>query len=243
VLCPRNPDQGRSYVQEAETAAMFTHHQKTVVVDGGVADVNAPPRFMSFLGGIDLCDGRYDTQDHPLFRTLGTTHRADFHQPNFPGASIAKGGPREPWHDIHCRVEGPAAWDVLENFEQRWRKQGDGDNFLVALQKAWALREAAAASEDSWNVQVFRSIDGGAAEGFPEKPDEAAALGLVSGKDHVIAASRTRTSTPSGARGTSCTSRTNTFWGAPTRGDRTTALRWRASTRCASFPRSCRSRS
>jgi phospholipase D1/2 len=186
VLCPRNPDQGRSYVQEAETATMFTHHQKTVVVDGGVADVNAPPRLVSFLGGIDLCDGRYDTQDHPLFRTLGTTHRADFHQPNFPGASIAKGGPREPWHDIHCRVEGPAAWDVLENFEQRWRKQGDGDNFLVALQKAWAPREAVAASEDSWNVQVFRSIDGGAAEGFPERPDEAAAIGLVSGKDHVI---------------------------------------------------------
>ncbi|KAK3147045.1 hypothetical protein QOZ80_3BG0277350 [Eleusine coracana subsp. coracana] len=183
VLCPRNPDQGRSLVQEAETATMFTHHQKTVVVDAGEED----PRLVSFLGGIDLCDGRYDTQDHPLFRTLGTTHRNDFHQPNFPGASVKKGGPREPWHDIHCRVEGPAAWDVLENFEQRWRKQGDGDNFLVALNKeAWAAREAVAGL-NSWNVQVFRSIDGGAAAGFPEgDPDAAAARGLVSGKDHVI---------------------------------------------------------
>ncbi|RCV44495.1 hypothetical protein SETIT_9G378300v2 [Setaria italica] len=191
VLCPRNPDKDRSYVQDVETATMFTHHQKTVVVDGGgVPGPNAPPGLVSFLGGIDLCDGRYDTQEHPLFHTLGTTHNKDFHQPNFPGASIKKGGPREPWHDVHCRVEGPAAWDVLDNFEQRWRKQGSGDNLLVALDKAWAPREAAAGDAESWNVQVFRSIDGGAAAGFPENrdeaPDEAARRGLVSGKDHVI---------------------------------------------------------
>lgn len=192
VLCPRNPDKDRSYVQDIETATMFTHHQKTVIVDGGGAPApETPPGLVSFLGGIDLCDGRYDTQDHPLFRTLGTTHSKDFHQPNFPGASISKGGPREPWHDIHCRVEGPAAWDVLENFEQRWKKQGKGDNLLVALNKAWAEREAAPRGDaESWNVQVFRSIDGGAAAGFPEgsanAPREAAALGLVSGKDHVI---------------------------------------------------------
>ncbi|WVZ57173.1 hypothetical protein U9M48_007592 [Paspalum notatum var. saurae] len=187
VLCPRNPDKDRSYVQDVETATMFTHHQKTVVVDGcGAAGPNAPPGLVSFLGGIDLCDGRYDTQEHPLFRTLGTTHKNDFHQPNFPGASIKKGGPREPWHDIHCRVEGPAAWDVLENFEQRWKKQGKGDNLLVTLDKGWAEREAVHADAESWNVQVFRSIDGGAAAGFPESPRDAAQLGLVSGKDQVI---------------------------------------------------------
>ncbi|KAG2559056.1 hypothetical protein PVAP13_8NG324100 [Panicum virgatum] len=31
-------------------------------------------------------------------------------------------GPRQPWHDMHCRLDGPAAYDVLENFEQSWRK-------------------------------------------------------------------------------------------------------------------------
>ncbi|KAK6150272.1 hypothetical protein DH2020_015204 [Rehmannia glutinosa] len=30
--------------------------------------------------------------------------------------------PREPWHDMHCRIDGPAAYDVLINFAQRWRK-------------------------------------------------------------------------------------------------------------------------
>lgn len=30
--------------------------------------------------------------------------------------------PRQPWHDLHCKVEGPAAYDILTNFEQRWKK-------------------------------------------------------------------------------------------------------------------------
>lgn len=30
--------------------------------------------------------------------------------------------PRQPWHDLHSRIDGPAAYDVLLNFEQRWRK-------------------------------------------------------------------------------------------------------------------------
>ena len=32
-------------------------------------------------------------------------------------------GPRQPWHDIHCKLEGPVATDVLVNFVQRWLKQ------------------------------------------------------------------------------------------------------------------------
>ncbi|CAN1231407.1 Phospholipase D alpha 1 [Linum perenne] len=66
-------------------------------------------RVVSFVGGLDLCDGRYDTPFHSLFRTLDTAHHDDFHQPNFEGAAITKGGPREPWHDIHSRLEGPIA--------------------------------------------------------------------------------------------------------------------------------------
>ena len=36
---------------------------------------------------------------------------------------MAYAGPREPWHDVHSRAEGPVAIDCLTNFEQRWRKQ------------------------------------------------------------------------------------------------------------------------
>lgn len=42
-------------------------------------------------------------------------------------------GPRESWHDIHCRVEGPAGWDVLLNFEQRWRKQSKLPGLLLNM--------------------------------------------------------------------------------------------------------------
>jgi phospholipase D1/2 len=33
-------------------------------------------------------------------------------------------GPREPWHDLHSKIDNPAAYDVLRNFEERWLKAG-----------------------------------------------------------------------------------------------------------------------
>uniref|UniRef100_A0A0C9RUJ2 Phospholipase D n=1 Tax=Wollemia nobilis TaxID=56998 RepID=A0A0C9RUJ2_9CONI len=190
VLCPRNPDDGSSFVQDLQISTMFTHHQKIVVVDSPLPGRGSDQRrILSFVGGIDLCDGRYDTQFHSLFRTLDSAHHADFHQPNFPGASIEKGGPREPWHDIHSKLEGPIAWDVLFNFEQRWRKQG-GKDLLVSLREIGEIIPPSAVTYDqdpeTWHVQLFRSIDGGAAFGFPETPEEAARAGLVSGKDNII---------------------------------------------------------
>ncbi|CAB4288620.1 unnamed protein product [Prunus armeniaca] len=191
VLCPRNPDNGQSIIQDLEVSTMFTHHQKIVVVDSELPNGGLEKRrIVSFIGGIDLCDGRYDTPSHPIFRTLGTTHHNDLHQPNFAGASITKGGPREPWHDIHCRLEGPIAWDVLFNFEQRWRKQG-GKDLLVELRElddTFIPPSPVIFPQDheTWNVQLFRSIDGGAAFGFPDSPEDAARAGLVTGKDHVI---------------------------------------------------------
>ncbi|KAK9144078.1 hypothetical protein Sjap_003981 [Stephania japonica] len=191
VLCPRNPDDGGSFVQDLQISAMFTHHQKIVVVDSEMPNEGSQQRrIVSFVGGIDLCDGRYDTQFHSLFRTLDTAHHDDFHQPNFTGSSISKGGPREPWHDIHCKLEGPAAWDVLYNFEQRWRKQGGKDLLLQLRDLADIMIPPSPVmfqdDPETWNVQLFRSIDGGAAFGFPQTPEEAARAGLVSGKDNII---------------------------------------------------------
>ena len=51
-------------------------------------------------------------------------HKDDFYQTSFP-RSVVDGelAPRLPWQDIHCRVYGAAATDLLKNFIERWRKQ------------------------------------------------------------------------------------------------------------------------
>ncbi|XP_072960856.1 phospholipase D alpha 1-like isoform X1 [Typha angustifolia] len=194
VLCRRNPDSGASLVQDLEVSFLISHHQKIVVVDHEMPTAKNSDqwrrRIVSFVGGIDLCDGRYDTQFHSLFRTLDAAHHDDFHQPNFANSSIKKGGPREPWHDIHAKLEGPVAWDVLYNFEQRWRKQGEKDLLVQLRDLSDTIIPPSPVmfpeDEERWNVELFRSIDGGAAFGFPDTPETATRAGFVSGKDNTI---------------------------------------------------------
>ncbi|KAL6561386.1 Phospholipase D [Orobanche minor] len=133
----------------------------------------------------------HDQETEEYFQeTLDIAHHDDFHQPNFEGAAITKSGPREPWHDIHSRLEGSVSWDVLFNFEQRWRKQG-GKDILLNLRELQDIiippsPVTFADDEETWNVQLFRSIDEGAAFGFPQTPEEAAKAGLVIGKENII---------------------------------------------------------
>lgn len=166
-LCPRNASKSLTLLQAGQIGLGFTHHQKTLIVDAALpgGDRWSPKRrIVSFVGGLDLCDGRYDTQYHSLFRTLNGEHREDFHQ-FLAGASLECGGPREPWHDIHSRLEGPVAWDVLYNFEQRWRKQAgtSREHLLLPIRELGLVPETVTSEEDpeTWNVQLFRSIDAG----------------------------------------------------------------------------------
>jgi phosphatidylserine/phosphatidylglycerophosphate/cardiolipin synthase-like enzyme len=71
-----------------------SHHQKAVVLRSG-------DEVRAYVGGIDLCRGRWDTPAHA-------------------------GRPRElrgdfaAWHDVQCVVRGEAAAQVWENFTERW---------------------------------------------------------------------------------------------------------------------------
>lgn len=94
-------------------------------------------------------------------------------------------GPRQPWHDLHCKIEGPAAYDVLTNFEQRWRKSTKwrefrwrfkkgashwNDDALIKLERiSWILSPSPSISSDdpilwvskeenseTWDVQVIQ---------------------------------------------------------------------------------------
>ncbi len=84
----------------------YTHHQKTVIADapleeGGGSD--GPRRVVAFIGGLDITDGRYDTPEFPLWKTINNAHKGDFYSKCVPGITTAC-GPRQPWHDCHAKV-------------------------------------------------------------------------------------------------------------------------------------------
>lgn len=142
-------------------AALFTHHQKTVIVTRLDQDTGRS-RVEAWVGGLDLTDGRYDNSQHSLFRTLDGLHAPpDFWQACAPISS--ESGPREPWHDIHSHITGAAAWDIVANFEGRWKRQAldklkrslheySVDNFVL-------IEEEESICDGNWSVQVVRSIN------------------------------------------------------------------------------------
>ncbi|PON64049.1 Phospholipase D [Trema orientale] len=198
LLCPRSAAKGHSWVKKQEVGTIYTHHQKTVIVDADAGDYRR--KIIAFVGGLDLCTGRYDTPNHHLFRTLQTVHADDFHNPTFPEPSA--GCPREPWHDLHCQIDGPAAYDILTNFEERWlraskqsglqRLKSSYDDQLLRIERIpefISIAEVAGKGEnnpETWNVQVFRSIDSSSVKGFPSDPKDATNKNLVCGKNLLI---------------------------------------------------------
>ncbi|KAL2337392.1 hypothetical protein Fmac_011838 [Flemingia macrophylla] len=198
LLCPRIAGKRHSWVKQKEVGTIYTHHQKTVIVDADAG--NNKRKIVAFVGGLDLCDGRYDTPHHPLFRTLQTLHKDDYHNPTFTGNT--GGCPREPWHDLHSKIDGPAAYDVLKNFEERWLRaskpkginklKSSYDDALLKLDRIRDIinaSDAASVNDDnpeSWHVQIFRSIDSNSVKGFPKDPKDASSLNLVCGKNVLI---------------------------------------------------------
>jgi phospholipase D1/2 len=73
------------------------HHQKFVVIDGA----------LSFLGGLDLCEDRWDDRQHRLDNPL----------------RLSRGEPHKPFHDIQAVVRGRALTEALEElFLARWER-------------------------------------------------------------------------------------------------------------------------
>ncbi|RAL52418.1 hypothetical protein DM860_007275 [Cuscuta australis] len=220
VLAPRYPSNKLSIFKQqaglspfytsSVVGTLYTHHQKCVIVDAQSQGNNR--KITAFIGGLDLCDGRYDTPQHRLFSDLDTVFKGDYHNPTFPEGGVK--GPRQPWHDLHCKIEGPAAYDVLTNFEQRWRKASKWaelgrrfkkishwhDDALLKIERiSWITSPSSSVPNDdpslwitseedpeNWHVQVFRSIDSGSLKGFPKDVQTANSQNLVCAKDLVI---------------------------------------------------------
>eukprot|EP00096_Caligus_rogercresseyi_P009417 TRINITY_DN3199_c1_g2_i1.p1 TRINITY_DN3199_c1_g2~~TRINITY_DN3199_c1_g2_i1.p1 ORF type:complete len:793 (-),score=244.59 TRINITY_DN3199_c1_g2_i1:864-3242(-) len=141
-------------LQNEFATGAYTHHQKTIICD--VDDY----RLEAYVGGLDLTGGRWDTPDHQLYSTLTNEHCEDFRNSN-AGTVPPSQGPREPWHDIHCKVEGPIAHDVFINFYERWLQQGMKYGRLDPIDTSDININAAAPNVSPskfWNCQLFRSI-------------------------------------------------------------------------------------
>ena len=76
-----------------------SHHQKFVVVDGRLA----------FLGGMDVCEARWDDRRHLADNPLRLSH----------------GRPHKPYHDVQAWLAGREPARALEDlFSERWRRAG-----------------------------------------------------------------------------------------------------------------------
>ncbi|WCJ18381.1 phospholipase D delta [Euphorbia peplus] len=203
VLAPRYASNKLSIFKQKVVGTLFTHHQKCVVLDTQASGNNR--KITAFIGGLDLCDGRYDTPEHRLLKDLDSIFKDDFHNPTLPSSSK---NPRQPWHDLHCKIEGPAAHDVLINFEQRWKKAAKWRDFRLRKVTHWHedallkldriswistpspgpdgdknVRVSEEEDLENWHVQIFRSIDSGSVRGFPKAVEEATTQNLVCGKN------------------------------------------------------------
>lgn len=128
-----DPDPGRT----DSFAHRFSHHQKTIVMDSG-------DNLIAYVGGLDITSGRWDTPQHSVVADpnlwvdssstgfdgtpyyTGDFYNSDAQPPQalFVGmVPQRKVFPRLPWHDVHCRIKGPSALDVQQNFVQRWNFQ------------------------------------------------------------------------------------------------------------------------
>lgn len=156
VLAPRTKSKGK-LLETSFVSTCYTHHQKSVIIDVGIDDDDSKRRLVAYVGGLDLTDGRWDTPDHPLYKTLATEHNKDFYNGCCPSSVTV--GPRQPWHDIHGYVDGPAALDVHTNFVERWRCQApDRENRLLPVNSDEFDTEYTSI-EGNWNCQLFRSIN------------------------------------------------------------------------------------
>ncbi|XAR49167.1 Phospholipase D [Bertholletia excelsa] len=100
---------------------LWSHHEKLVIVDYNIC----------FIGGLDLCFGRYDTSEHkvgdyPSFIWPGKDYyNPRESEPNSWEDTMTdelerRKYPRMPWHDVHCVLWGPACRDIARHFVQRW---------------------------------------------------------------------------------------------------------------------------
>ncbi|XP_050380280.1 phospholipase D zeta 1-like isoform X2 [Argentina anserina] len=100
---------------------LWSHHEKLVIVDYQIC----------YIGGLDLCFGRYDTIEHKVGDCPPSLWPGkDYYNPRESEPNSwedvmedeleREKVPRMPWHDVHCALWGPPCRDIARHFVQRW---------------------------------------------------------------------------------------------------------------------------
>ncbi|KAI6369763.1 hypothetical protein MCOR25_004390 [Pyricularia grisea] len=121
----RHPDHN-VFENAADMTFYWAHHEKFIVIDYA----------MAFIGGLDLCFGRWDNHQH----ALADAHPEGVANEVWPGqdfnnnrimdfknvddwkqnelSKVEYG--RMPWHDVAMGLIGPCVYDIAEHFVLRW---------------------------------------------------------------------------------------------------------------------------
>ena len=117
---------------------LWSHHEKLVIIDQAIG----------YVGGLDLCWGRYDFNEHPIYEPPNLEKKYYFPFIDYSNARICdfinvenylvESVPREsclrmPWHDIHTRLIGPVVSDIARHFVERWNHARFEDRNKSAL--------------------------------------------------------------------------------------------------------------
>ncbi|KAK3943299.1 hypothetical protein QBC46DRAFT_44635 [Diplogelasinospora grovesii] len=110
----------------ADMTFYWAHHEKFIVIDYE----------MAFIGGLDLCFGRWDDHQHVLSdvhpegvdnevwpgQDFNNNRVMDFHNvKDWKQNELSKADyGRMPWHDVAMGVIGPCVYDIAEHFVLRW---------------------------------------------------------------------------------------------------------------------------
>jgi phospholipase D1/2 len=106
------------YLFDSNHVEQGCHHQKFVVADGEI----------SFLGGLDLCDHRWDDNKHKNKNPLRTS----------------RGAPHKPFHDVQVYLRGrEVARSLVELFTHRWQRACGDPLTLPELEGAARTSELA----------------------------------------------------------------------------------------------------
>ena len=91
-------------------STVYTHHQKTVICDADYEEDESKRQIVAFIGGLDITDGRYDSPEFHLFKTIKTLHQGDFYRLAYSIIIVVQANPGQTRVGIFC-FRNPEVWE------------------------------------------------------------------------------------------------------------------------------------